>query len=523
MAPATTPHRTAPRRYPNRPSRNNSSDRQSSRKRFWATLILGFVLGILATRFVNFAYESDAELQRVVKNAAYSGAVLDLPTFQSQPPTGTAKLRVGATNSTQTTDNDVSPTDNVNSTSPAPSSTQKIEKEVPKTLTQQNNEAPRKEIDAGNRVPEMDQKIAMKGNQTVTTTTLVTDDEIVDDFQRVDRVVIATKMHGPNSVTALKQSLCLLKYAYNDRLNYDILVFSSEPVPEEALAPIRQMVAPANFTFVVDNPGLQTMLQALTPEQQAHLLERCDTKSLDQISWTTRCFEMAYKRNTTEYISYTWQAEFRALHIWKHQALAPYKYMLWMDTDGFCSKKWEKDPIATMARHDLVLFFDNFPQGASQGYEWPGIFHRAFNQSVCSVWLSSGNVQTALGGRYLTAATGGTCKRPRLTQVHGFFHITNLDFYRSDPVMHWARTLIGDSKFSRKFDDQIAITIPAAVLAPKRSWDMRSNGFNMSVFHNYRLDGKKKENVGGYEEWWKKDGKEEFPEAWGKCEVEVSG
>ena len=32
--------------------------------------------------------------------------------------------------------------------------------------------------------------------------------------------------------------------------------------------------------------------------------------------------------------------------------------------------------------------------------------------------------------------------------------------------MKWNRALIGDDKFSRLFDDQIGVTIPAAVLAP---------------------------------------------------------
>jgi hypothetical protein len=337
MAPAT-PHRTVPRSHSNskQPSKTKNNDRQK-KIRFWATLVLGFVLGVF-TQLLNFAYESDAQLQQA--NAANSGAGLDLLTFTSRPHTSSTKLRVGANNST--------PTDN---------------------------------------------------------------DEIVD-FQRVDRVVIATKIHGENVIDDLKQSLCLFKYAYNDRLNYDILVFSSEPVPESVLAPIRRMVAPANITFVVDNPGLQTMLQAMTPKQQAHLLDRCQKTFLEEISWDTKCLEIANQANTTEEIAYTWQSEFRALHIWKHAALAPYKYMLWMDSDGFCSKKWEKDPIATMARNDLALFFDNFPQGASQGYEWPGIFQRAFNQTVCMVKLGVENA-TALGGRTLTAS-GGNCKRPRL-------------------------------------------------------------------------------------------------------------
>ena len=84
--------------------------------------------------------------------------------------------------------------------------------------------------------------------------------------------------------------------------------------------------------------------------------------------------------------------------------------------------------------------------------------------------------------------------------------------------MHWSRTLIGDSIFSRKLDDQIAVTGPAAVLAPERALDMRLNRVHLDVYHNGLLDG---QNwlMGSYKKWFQINGTVHFPEAVGKCPI----
>jgi hypothetical protein len=120
----------------------------------------------------------------------------------------------------------------------------------------------------------------------------------------------------------------------------------------------------------------------------------------------------------------------------------------------------------------------------------------------------------------------GNClgkKNVRIKQVHGFFHTTNLDFYRSEPVKKWSRVLIGDTKFSRMYDDQIGVTMPAAVLAGNRSWEMRGHGLHLDMFHNFGLDGFKERAVGGFVNFWKKNGKERFPEAVDKCWIHIKG
>jgi hypothetical protein len=96
-----------------------------------------------------------------------------------------------------------------------------------------------------------------------------------------------------------------------------------------------------------------------------------------------------------------------------------------------------------------------------------------------------------------------------------FFHVTDLHFYRSETALKWYDTMIGDSKFARKWDDQLSVTIPAAMLAPNRSWDMRTNGVVLNVMHNGRLDGKPEWKSGWYMPFWKN--RTNFPEARQAC------
>lgn len=164
----------------------------------------------------------------------------------------------------------------------------------------------------------------------------------------------------------------------------------------------------------------------------------------------------------------------------------------------------------------LSQLFDHFPAGSSRGYEIPRIIKDVYDRVICNVNLVNGTL-VPWEGRCLNR------KKNRIFQVHGFFHVSSLDFYRSDNVMKWNRALIGDSKFSRQFDDQIGITIPAAVLAGNRSRDMKSLGIYPRVFHNYVLDGRPPDWRGYFVKWWKRNANTTFPEASGQCVVDISG
>lgn len=87
--------------------------------------------------------------------------------------------------------------------------------------------------------------------------------------------------------------------------------------------------------------------------------------------------------------------------------------------------------------------------------------------------------------------------------------------------MKWAKVMVGDSKFSRMYDDQIGVTMPAAVLAGNRSWDMRYHGLNLGVLHSYKLDGQ--QQFGGFLKYWKNEGRTAFPSAHAKCKITQHG
>jgi hypothetical protein len=184
--------------------------------------------------------------------------------------------------------------------------------------------------------------------------------------------------------------------------------------------------------------------------------------------------------------------------------------MLWYDSDAMATRVWEQDPVAVMIRNDLAMFFDHFPQGETKGQEVQDKIKHAYNDTLCSLRMKKGHLVKG----------GGNCDA--VPQIRGFFHITNLDFYRSPENLRWYDILIGDNKFSRKWDDQLAVTVPAAMRAANRSWEMGANGVKLDVWHNGELDGKRRWKGGGYLKWWKKEAQESFPEGFGSCKSLVT-
>jgi hypothetical protein len=292
-------------------------------------------------------------------------------------------------------------------------------------------------------------------------------------FKRYDNVVIVTKIHGPHQWEILEQSFCLLHHAYNHKVLYDIVVFTAEPVPQEKIDNLQKMLGTAQLTVAMDNRGFQEEVAALPPNKYKHFLDMCNVTTPANLTWWSECkFRLAYN----------WQAEFRSLHIWHHPALKEYKYMFWMDTDGFCAKLWQKDPMEYFIENDGVIMFDHFPQAQTNMKIQPHIF-KGFNHTICEIKLDEeGNLESRLGEE-------GQCHHRGVPNIHGFFHITNMDFYRSPPVKEGLEKLFGDCFLCRVPDDQLAVTAPAAILAPEKSWEMRGKGFHLGVFHNGMMDG----------------------------------
>jgi len=414
----------------------------------------------------------------------------------------------------------------------------------------------------------------------------------VQDFDTTDTTtrrkkdtVIVTKIQGPAYLQSLRQMLCLLHYAYNQRTRHDIVVFTSEPIRlldddddtivegkdttetnnnksskktsdgfninrnKREIQKLQSLFAEEGITFriVVDNPGLHNMVRSLSPKRRRRLLQRCGhLTNVDELSWYTTCTEeqRSSATNLKERLAYNWQAEFRALHLWNHIAIQQYDYMMWIDADAFCTKRWTSDPVAVLKRYNLTLLFDHFPQGAARGYEFPSLTHQVFNKTICDVELSSDDGTLS--------AKEGKClgkKGTRIHQVHGFFHVTKLEFFRSPKVTEWNSAMIGYDeptggkgggdedkgddddddddpgyyRFSRLFDDQIGLTIPAAVLAGGSSRDMKSMGVKLRIMHNYVLDGFMADWRGYFVPWWKRNANTSFPEACDRCIVDISG
>lgn len=338
--------------------------------------------------------------------------------------------------------------------------------------------------------------------------------EIVD-FQKQDGVVVAVKIHGPAHAIQLKQSLCLFTAAYNHRVNYDIVVFTTLPLPDPDVREMQEIVHPASVSVYVDEKTLSDHLRGMNNEQRVDLLQRCNVTSTDELFWWTRCCEEG-STGLCMPLSYTWQAEFRSKWLWKHPALAPYKYMFWYDSDAFATRAWTQDPIAAMVRNNLVMFFDHWPQGRASSLELRQRIFEAYGRIPCSMALNEHGTFAMEYGN-LTS-----CKGCAIKQIHGFFHITDLDFYRNAMNQHWFEHLIGDSKFSRKWDDQLAVTIPAIMAAPDRSMLMEKAGVVLDVWHNGLLDGIRPKNVkAGYQGWFKVMAETSFPEAFTKCQAHV--
>jgi len=134
-------------------------------------------------------------------------------------------------------------------------------------------------------------------------------------------------------------------------------VFSATEIKKKKLDLIRSTVYPANVTFILDNPGLQTMVDALNPSQKTALLKRCNVTQSSELDWLTRCEEKTSMGATNMHLQYTWQAWFRTIYLWEHPALQKYKYMIWADTDAFLHESLARGPYchyATEQYGDIV-------------------------------------------------------------------------------------------------------------------------------------------------------------------------
>lgn len=331
-------------------------------------------------------------------------------------------------------------------------------------------------------------------------TRVATSEPLPEPFVKYDRVVMVTKVLWPSELMRLKQMICLFTAAYNRHVNYDIVVFTTIPWTRLQILELQGVAPQTNIRVVVDSPPLQDQLATMSSDELKFLYERCSVNPGENITWLHHCTEPGF-RNIAN-LGYAWQAEFRAYHIWNTPVLAEYKYMIWMDSDALCTKPWTQDPMKVVVENDLVLLFDNFPQGACTNIKLQDKLMAAYNRTMCKVYL--------VDGGHLNPHECRENESVRVGNVHGFHHITNLDYYRSPEHQHFLQIMVSDYRFSREWDDQLGVTVPAAMGAPKRAWDYRAHGLNMGIHHNGRLDGKEKNIAFGYNAFWEKGGKKNW-------------
>jgi len=281
-------------------------------------------------------------------------------------------------------------------------------------------------------------------------------DQNTTTFKHYDGVVIVTKVIGQIDTQKLKRHLCMLSHAYNDRMNYDIVVFTTLPWDKKNVRVLQDIVAPAKLTVALESAPLEEQLVAMPEEERDFLRTRCGLKLPNEtLSYNNWCTEPGYNGG---YISlgYSWQAEFRAYHIWTHEALKDYKYMMWLDSDALVSKVWDKDPMKPMVEDNLIILYSSFNYGRLRNTMVKDKMFKHYNRSICHISQCHER-----GGLCPEFCEDNPSMRFLVKQIGGYHHITNLDVYRKPIHQKFLKDFVGIHRFSREMDDQIAVTLPA--------------------------------------------------------------
>lgn len=336
-------------------------------------------------------------------------------------------------------------------------------------------------------------------------------------FHRYKNVVIVTKIHWSKDVHNVKRMLCLLNAAYNQYVNYDILVFTTIPWNTEEIQDLQSSAPNSKLQVVIDGPSptgdVNDYLFNMTKDEIKTLKERCGAGSDadKQLGWFNHCTEEGM--NIVSNLAYNWQSEFRAYHIFKHSALKPYKYMIWMDSDALCTQSWIVDPIQLMVEQNLTILFANFPAGKTEHSTLRTKIEAAYKKNVCHAIL---NKEGYLWGKKCR----DEAEIPHFQHIHGFHHVTNLDVYRKEEHLNFLRSItVGNYRFSRLWDDQLAVTVPAVMDTDGKAWDYWKHNITTNIFHHGDLDGKGNgKNKRSYKIWWKGGGSKKWNAGYQMCD-----
>ena len=312
-------------------------------------------------------------------------------------------------------------------------------------------------------------------------------------FKKYEGVVIVTKVLWQQDRQRLQQMLCFLSHSYNDKMQYDIVVFTTMPWNETEVKKLQTTVAPAKLTVVSEGPSLEERLASMTAEEVQFLRNRCGLgDNTHELTWFHHCTEVGAR--TPSNLGYSWQAEFRAYHLWNHPAIKDYRYMMWFDSDALVGREWDKDPMQVMIDNDLIALYAGWPYGTVSDKKVQAKMKKTYNKSICFV---NNNNATSLDASF--------CEDdPKLKfqfgQIAGNHHITDLDVFRKDIHQKFLKDFTGDYKFSRLADDQMAVTIVALMEQNMRNehtkvWRERGNGLTLKIAHHKMFDVERKERA----------------------------
>jgi hypothetical protein len=190
--------------------------------------------------------------------------------------------------------------------------------------------------------------------------------------------------------------------------------------------------------------------------------------------------------------------------------------MLWMDSDGFCARKWNRDPIAMMIQHNLTIFcLITFRRGVRKEKIFTRNSKKPFTeQSVCFVYLSDdGHLK----------AKSGTCTRANIYYASAWF----LSCDQSRLLSKSSRSKVVESfdwgciVFQTERRSNCRDGAGSRLDSYSGLGHVYSHGFRPEVYHNGFLDGYRQQRVpkGFNINYWPTNGTSNFPEAVGKCNI----
>jgi hypothetical protein len=164
---------------------------------------------------------------------------------------------------------------------------------------------------------------------------------------------------------------------------------------------------------------------------------------------------------------------------------------MFCNDSALVGQNWETDPIQLMVEKDLVILFAIFPYGTSNNLIVKKKMEKVYNKSICAILSTP---QRTLYPRFCDGKIS-----MRMSQIGGYHHITNLDVYRKPIHQEFLKAYVGDYRFSRLYDDQIAVTIPAIMEQdtlepgiPKVVEELGSfANLDLRIAHHGRFDGKR--------------------------------